>query len=50
MTFGMITQEDREKGKQARLLKKQWALENLVFGYEDEPSWQTLAKKRILGE
>lgn len=45
MTFGTITQEDREKGKQARLLKKQWALENLILDYEDEPSWQTLAKK-----
>ena len=45
MTFGTITQEDREKGKQARLLKKQWALENLILDYEDEQHWQTLAKK-----
>lgn len=45
MTFGVITQEDREKGQQARLLKKQWALENLVLDYEDELHWQTLAKQ-----
>ena len=46
MTFGTITQEDREKGKQARLLKKQWALENLILDYEDEPSWQTQVDRK----
>lgn len=45
MTFGIITQEDRAKGKQARLLKKQWALENLILDYEDEQHWMMLAKK-----
>ena len=45
MTFGTITQEDREKGKQARLAKKEWALENLILDYEDEPHWQMLAKQ-----
>lgn len=40
-----ITDEDRQKAKESRLAKKQWAEENLKLTYEDENVWEELAKK-----
>ena len=40
-----ITDEDRQKAKESRLAKKQWAEENLKLVYEDESVWEELAKK-----
>ena len=46
MTFGIITQEDREKAKATKQAKIDWASENLFTDFgEDEKHWRELASQ-----
>lgn len=44
MTFGVITEEDRQKAKATKLAKVEWAKENLYSDFgDDERYWRELA-------
>lgn len=44
MTFGVITEEDRQKAKATKLAKIEWAKENLCSDFgDDEKYWRKLA-------
>lgn len=47
MTFGIITQEDREKAKATKQAKIKWAQDNLFLDHDpaDEAKWLELAKE-----
>jgi len=46
MTFGTITQEDRDKAKATKQAKIDWASENLFTDFEeDEKRWRELASQ-----